>query len=184
MPCARRLCAILEIRVAIRYLGPSSRFGVRRIAACHSLNTSTVSSPCVCNVSLFSIATPSASRIAHCLASNTSIRPAPRSLWPDFHPSLCLYTAAAPTRPSLERDPSVHHIQTPAPTFASFYLGQRCAALLAVVALSSMMVLTTESSPGAGQFMPSVARACACSSLNALHTGVLEQGSWCRFLNL
>src|SRR5882757_9059746 len=63
----------------------------------------------------------------------------------------CLHTAAAPTQPSSVRDPSVNHIQTPAPILASVSLTQRCAALLAAVVSFSMVDLTTDSSPGPGQ---------------------------------
>ena len=98
--------------------------------------------------------------------------------------SLLLHTAAHSTTPSSERDPSVHHIQTPAPTVASFPLAQRCSALLAAVALYNMTVLTTDSSPGAGQLIPSVVRQFSCSFFRTLHTGVPEQGFWCSLLSL
>ena len=83
-----------------------------------------------------------------------------------------------------ERDPSVHYIQTPAPTLASFALALRWAALLAVVVSFSMTVLTTDSSPRASQFLPSVVRACSLSSFTPLHNSVPEEGFWCRSLNL
>ena len=99
MPWPRRLRALLLIRLASRCPGPGSRCAARRIAACESLKTATVFTPCFCNVSLFSIATSSASPIAHSSASKTSMRPVPRKLRRDLHSFPCLHTAAAPTRP-------------------------------------------------------------------------------------
>jgi len=163
------------IRLASRCPGPGSRCAMHRIAAYESLKTPTIFTPCSCNVSLFSIATSSASPITHGSASKMSIHPVPRKLRRDLHSFPCLHTAAAPTRPSSECDPSVHHIQTPAPILASFSLAQRCAALLAAL-VSSMVVLTTGSSPGAGQLMPSVVRPCSCSFLTTLHIGAPELG--------
>jgi len=81
-------------------------------------------------------------------------------------------------------DPSVYHIQTPAPTFASFSLAQRCAALLAVLLSSSIMVLTTGSSPRAGQLMSSVVRLCSCSISTTRHIGVPDEGSLCSSFSL
>jgi len=77
MPWARRACALRLIHLATRCPGPGSRCAVRRMAACESLTT-TVSTPCLCIVSLFAIITSSASPIAHSPASKTSIRPKPR----------------------------------------------------------------------------------------------------------
>jgi len=184
MPWPSSLRALLLIRLASLGPGPGSGCAARQIAACESLQTATVFTPCLCNVSLFSIATSSASPITHSSASKTSMRPVPRKLRRDLDSFPCLHTAAAPTRPSSERDPSVHHIQTPSPTLASLSLAQRCAALLAAVVLSSMVVLTAGSSPGAGQFMPSVVRPCSCSFLTALHIGALEKGFLCSSFSL
>jgi len=156
MPWARRFRSLLLIRLARLCPGPGSRCAIRWIVAWESLKTATVFTPCSCNLSLSSIATSSASPITHGSASKTSIHRVPRKLGRDLHSFRCLHTAAAPTRPSSERDPSLHHIQTPAPTLASFSLAQRCAALLAAVVSSSMVVLTTDSSPGGGQSVPSV----------------------------
>jgi len=69
----------------------------------------------------------------------------PRWLRKAFQRSPCLHTAAAPTLPSSDRDPSVHHIQTPAPTLASLSLAQRIASLFAAVSSLSMTVLTAGS---------------------------------------
>jgi len=44
-----------------------------------------------------------------------------------------------------------------------------------------MTVLTTDSSPGASRFMPSVVRPCSCTFFTALENGTLEEGPWCRF---
>jgi len=172
----RRLRALLLIRLASRCPGSGCRCAARRVVACELLKTATVFTPCFCIVALFSIAMSSASPIAHSLGSKTTMRPVPRKLRRDFHSFGCLHTAAAPTRPWCECDPSVHHIQTPAPTLASFSLAQRCAALLAAVVSSCMVVLTAGSQPGASQFMPSVVRPCSYSFLTALHIGAPEEG--------
>jgi len=50
-------------------------------------------------------------------------------------------------------------------------------ALLAVLLSSSLMVLTTGSTPRAWQLMPSVVRACLCSIWTTRHRAVLEQQS-------
>jgi len=47
-----------------------------------------------------------------------------------------------------------------------------------------MTVLTTYSSAGGGQLMPSVDRLCLHSFFTALHTGLPEEGFWCSFLSL
>ena len=154
------------------------------MAACELLKTVIIFTPFLWSISLFSIVSSSASPIAHSSASMISIRPVHRLLRRDLHSSLCLHTAMAPTRPSSERDPSVHHIQTPAPTLASFSLAHHCAALLAAEASSSMTVLTTDSSPSGGQLMPSVVRPCSWSFFTALHSGAPEEGFWCSFLSL
>jgi hypothetical protein len=160
MPWARRFRALLLIDLASHCPGPGCRCAARRIAACESLKTATIFTPCISNLSLLSIATSSASPIAYSLASKIAIRPVPRKLRRDLHSFPCLNTAVAPTQPSSERDPSLHRIQTPAPILSSFSLAQRCAALLAAAVSSSMVVLTAGSSSGAGQFMPSVVRPC------------------------
>jgi len=41
-----------------------------------------------------------------------------------------------------------------------------------------MVVLTTDSSPGGGQSVPSVVRPCSCSSLITLHIDAPEEGLW------
>ena len=89
------------------------------MAPCESLKTAAVVTPCVCSVSSFFTDSRSACPIAHSSASKTSIRPVARWLRKALQPPLCMSTTAAPTLPSSDRDPSVHHIQTPAPTFAS-----------------------------------------------------------------
>ena len=95
-----------------------------------------------------------------------------------------MYNAAAPTRPLPERDASVHHIQTPAPTVTSFSVAQHCTALLAVPLSSSRMVLTTGSSTGGGQLMPSALWLCLCFISATRCFGVLEEGSLCISLSL
>jgi len=119
MPWARRLRAHLLIRLASCCPGPSSKCAVRLTAARESLKTATIFTPCSCSVCLVAIATSSASPIAHCSGSKRSVRPVPSKLRRDLHTFSGLHTAAAPTWPSSERDPSVHHIRTPVPIFAA-----------------------------------------------------------------
>ena len=160
MHWARRARGLRLIRLANHCPWPGSRCAIHRIVACESLKTATVFTPSSCCLSfLFTIA-PSTSQIAHSSASKTCICPVPRQLRRVLHSLPCLHTTAAPTRPSSERDQSVHHIQTPAPTFDSVALAQDCVALLAVLLLSTMTILTTGSSPRAGQLMHSVVRPC------------------------
>jgi len=47
-----------------------------------------------------------------------------------------------------------------------------------------MTVLTTDSSPGGGQLMPSVVPACSCSFFTSLHAAAPEEGFWCSLLSL
>jgi hypothetical protein len=84
------------------------------------------------------------------------MRPVPSKLQRNLHSFPSLPTPAAPTRPSSERAPSGHHIQTTAPTLDSLSLAQRYPARLAAVVSSRMVVLTMGSSLGAGQLMPFV----------------------------
>jgi len=77
--------ALLLILLTSRCTGPGSRCAIRQIAACELLKTPTRFTPYWCSVSLFSIATPSASLIAHSSASKTSIHPGPRKLRRDLH---------------------------------------------------------------------------------------------------
>jgi len=136
MRLARILRTLLLITPASHCPGPASRYATCRIAACESLNTATVFTACICKVSLVAIATSSTSPIAHSSASKTSIRPVLRQLLRDLDSVPCLHTAAAPTRPSPEHSPSVHHILTHAAILASFSLAARCVALVAAAVLS------------------------------------------------
>jgi hypothetical protein len=61
---------------------------------------------------------------------------------------------------------------------------QHCTILLGVVVSSSMLVLTTDSVAGAGQFMQSVVRPCSCTSLTMLPLGSLEEGFKCHSFRL
>ena len=47
-----------------------------------------------------------------------------------------------------------------------------------------MVVVTTGSSPGAGQFIPSVVRPCSWSSLTALHLSASEERFRCKSSSL
>jgi hypothetical protein len=122
--------------------------------------------------------------VAHSSASKTSICQVPRELQRDLHSFPCLHTAAVPTRPLSERDPSVYHIQTPAPILASSSLAQRCAALLEAAVSSSIVILTAGSSPRAGELMPSIVRPYSCSFLTTLHIGAPEEGLLCSSFSL
>jgi len=184
MPWGRRLLALLLIRLTSRCTEPGSRCAVGRIAASESLKTATVFTQCICNVSLVSIATSSASPIAHSSESKIPIHPVPSKLRRDLKSFPCLDSAAAPTRPLSECDPSVHHIQTPAPILAALSLAKRYAALLAAAVSSRMVVLTAGSSHGASQFMPSVVRPCSCSFLTTLYISVPEEGLLCSSFSL
>jgi len=101
-----------------------------------------------------------------------------------FLRSPCLHTAAAPCLPSSDRDPSVHHIQTPAPTLASLSLAQRIASLLAAVSSLSMTVLTAGSSSGLRQCMDSASWPRSCSFGITLHIGAPDVGWSCTAFSL
>jgi hypothetical protein len=133
---ARRLRALLMNHLASHCPGTDLRCAAGQIAACKLLKTATIFTQSFYNDYLFSIATSSASPTSHRLPSKTSMHPMPRKLQRDLHSFPCLPTPVAPTRPSFERDPSVHHIQNPAPIVASFSLAQCCAAHLAAVVSS------------------------------------------------
>jgi hypothetical protein len=172
------------VSLANRCPRPGSRCAVRRIVSCKLLKTDPIFTLCSCSLSPLLPVSPSMSPITRSSASKTSIRLVPRYLQQVLHSSTCLHTAAVPTRPSSERDTSVHYIQTPAPTFASFSLAQHCAALSAVLLSSSIIVVTSGSSPGAGQLMPSVVRPCSCSVSTTRHIGVQDKRSSCSSLGL
>jgi len=112
------------------------------------------------------------------------MRPVPRELRRNLHCFPCLHTAAAPIRLLSECNLSVHHIATPAPIFTSFPLPQSCAVLLAPVVSSSMVVLTSDSLPGAGLIMPTVVWQSACYFLTTLHHGAPEEGFRCNSFRL
>jgi hypothetical protein len=101
---ARRSCTLRLIRLAICRPGPGSRCTAHLIAACETLTTATVFTPCSSGVSLLLTVSQIASTMPHGSASKTSVCPVPSQLrW--VHWSLqCLHTAAAPTRPLSERD--------------------------------------------------------------------------------
>ena len=101
-----------------------------------------------------------------------------------FQWSLCMHTAAAPTLLSSDRDLSVHHIQTPAPTLASLSLAQRIAALFATVSSLRMTVLAAGSSSGLGQRMVSASRPRLCSFVMTLHIGGPDVGWSCTDFSL
>jgi len=136
MPWARRIQALLLVLLLSRCRGLGSICAACAIADSESLQTATVFTPCFCNVCFFSITTSWVSPIAHSWESKTSIHPVPRILPQDIHSFTCFHTAAAHPRPPSKRDPSLHHIQTPAPIFASISVALHCVGLLAVVVLS------------------------------------------------
>jgi hypothetical protein len=100
----------------------------------------------------------------------------PRCLPKAFQPSLYLHTAAAPTLPSSDRDSSVHHVQTPAPTLASLSLAQRFYPRFAAVSSLSMPVLTAGSASGLGQRIVSASRPRSCCFMMTLHIGAADVG--------
>jgi len=179
----RRHRTLLLIRLTCSCPGPGSRCAVHRIVTCGSLMTATVVTPCCCKFSRISISTSRANPIPHNSGSKPSIGLVPGKLCRDLHSFLCLHTAVAPGRPSSECDQSVRHIPTLAPLLASFSLAQRCAALLAAV-VSSMVVLTTGSSSGASWFVPWAVQACSCAMLTTLHIGAAELGFRCGVFSL
>jgi hypothetical protein len=144
----------------------------------------TIFTPCLCNISLFSIVSSRAIPIAHSSASKTAMRPVPEKLLQDLHRLPCLDSSTAPTRLSSERNPSAHHIHTPAPILASFPLLQRCAVLLAAVASSRMIGLPTDTSPRAGHIMTLVVQRCSCCALTTLHIGAPWEGIWCNSFSM
>jgi len=78
VPWARRLHAVLSLCLARRCPGPGSSCAFRWIEACELLKTDNFFAPCVCNVSLFTIATSGGGPIAHSSPSKTSICPVPK----------------------------------------------------------------------------------------------------------
>jgi len=90
-----------------------------------------------------------------------------------------LETTAATTRPLSEHDPSVHHIQTATPHFASFSLAPYSVALLALHLSSSIRVLATGSSPQASQLMPSILQKCWYLNSTTCRIGVWDKQSSC-----
>jgi len=98
----------------------------------------------------------------------------PRHLRQAFHRSPCLHTAAALARPSSDRNLSVHHIQTSAPTLASHSLAQRIASYFTAVSSLSMTVFTASSLSGLDQRMISASRPGSCSYVITLHIGAPE----------
>jgi hypothetical protein len=179
IPCARTGRALLLIWLADRCPGPRSWCGVHLITACESLKTATGFIWCTSSVSLDLTISTSASPIAHSSALKTSICPVPIQPRPVLLSLPCLLTSGAPTLLSSERDPSVHHILTPAPTFTPFSLAQCCVALLAVLLSTNIMVFTTRSLPGAGQLMYSVVWLCSGSVSTTHNTSVPDEGSAC-----
>jgi hypothetical protein len=96
----------------------------------------------------------------------------------------CLHTGAAPTQPSSELNESRHHIQIPAPSLASLFRGQHCAALFPAVVSSRMLDLTTDSLHSAGQSMSSVVPPCSCTSVTTLHIGAQDEWFRCSSISL
>jgi hypothetical protein len=94
-------------------------------------------------------------------------------------PSPCLHTAAAPTLPSSDRDPSVHHIHTPAPTLAYLSLTQWTSYLLAAVSWLSTIILTAGSTSGLGQGMVFASLPHSCSLVITQLIGQRDVGSSC-----
>jgi hypothetical protein len=113
----------------------------------------------------------------------TSKLPLPRQLRCDIHTFPYLHTAAAPTWPLSEGDLSVHHKRTPATTLVHFALAQHWAALLAKMAVSSLVFMSTDCSAGVTLFMHSVVWPCLCSLMTTLLTSAPGVGFSCSFFS-
>jgi hypothetical protein len=156
--------------------GPDSRCSIRQMADCESLKTATFVTTSVCSVSGIFTYSRSPSLMAHNSASLTSIRPVQRWLRKAMQPSLCLHTAAAATLPSSDRDPSIHHTQTPTPTLAALSLAQRFGSFYTAVSSLSITVLTAGCSSMHGQRIIFASRPRSCSFLMNLHIGAPDMG--------
>ena len=66
---------------------------------------------------------------------------------------------------------------------ASFSVDQRCAVLLATVGSPSMVVLTSVSSPGAGQLMTLIVGPCSSSFCTTLHISAPEELFRCSYIH-
>lgn len=97
----------------------------------------------------------------------------------------CVCTIApVPTQQLSECNPAIHPIPTPATTFTSFALAKHCLGLLAAVVSSSIVVLTTDSSPRASHLMSHGVLPLSWSFLPTLHTGAPEDTFWFRSFSL
>ena len=172
----RRACDLLLIPLAVHSPMPGSMCATCRNAACESLKTAMILIHCLCNLSLCSTVTSTTSSIACHSVSKTSMRPVPSLRWQELQGYPCSHTAAAPTRPSAEHNPSVNNIAPPAPILTTCLLAHGCTVFVAAVATFCMGVLTTDSLPRAGQSLPLVVWPCSCSTLPTLQIIPLEVG--------
>jgi hypothetical protein len=113
------------------------------MTACESLTTATFVNLSGCSVSCYFTNSRSASLIANSTQLKTSSRLVPRWLRNALKLSLCLHTATAPTVLSSDHDPSIHHIQTPTPTFASLSVAQHTTSLFAGVSSRPLPTATS-----------------------------------------
>jgi len=176
IPASRRVFVLSIVHLVSGCPGPESRCSVRRNAACKSLKTATYITPFVCCVSIRTTDSQSASPIAHSSGSLTSTRPVLRWLWKARQASLSSHTAGAPTLPSLDRNPSVHHTQTPAPTLTSHWLAPCIACLFAGGSSLIMTVLTAGASSRLGETHDLCLSALFVLFLMTLHIGVPDVG--------
>ena len=151
IPLARRAIACSLIALASCGPGHSSRGAVSLMAACKSLNTATVVTPCARSASALQSDFHSTTPIVQISMSKTSIRPVPSYLRKTSQPSQFEQTAAPPALPSSVWYPSVYYVQEPDPAFLFFLFAHSSMALLAAASPSSIVVLTACSSSGSGQ---------------------------------
>jgi len=141
------------------------------MAACESLNTVIVVTPCAWSASAVAMEFRSTTPTAPSSLSNTSIHPLPRSLrktvpWSPFE-----HTAGAPTLLSSVRNLSVHHVKVQDPVWISLVLATSSAARFAVASSSRILVLTAGSSTGSGQHIVSALLRHVSSSAATVATG-------------
>jgi len=179
IPASQRFLVFRVIHQPTTCDRPSSRCSVHRKAGCESQKTSHFLSQCICSVSLLGTDSLRASPIRVSSASYTSILPVPTWLRKAFPWRPCLHAAAASTLLSLDRDPSVNHIQTPAPTLASLFLTQWVASPLSTASSLCIAILTAASSSGLGQRMVSASRPRSCTLVMILHIGAAYVGCLC-----
>jgi hypothetical protein len=183
-PWARRDRALWLIYFTSLCPGSGPSGGVHQIGACESVKTATVFTLCCCSISHCSIITSCASLILGRSVSKHSIRPVYTNLLCDFHRFLQLHTVMSRTQPLSEHNLSVHHTLTAALNLVSFPITQCCGVQLAVLVSCSVLVVTTDSLPRDGQFMPGVVQPYLCFSMATVNIGQPEEEFWCNVFHV